>query len=398
MEWQKSSQSQDGNINIPYNWLFIHYYEALSSLFRIENALRLFVFISLKTELGHSWLDLAIDSEDGSSTTINKLAKRRIAQGKTFGYLGLDINSPLMYLTSGELVAIIISDNYWRYFSKYFYAAKHVVTLKLQEIGNIRNSLAHFRPIKNDDVEVVKQNATQVLSGVERVLEEVTRCLDRVPTNTQDIWYKELSTLGTEHCKFLFNQSRDKNWVKITLQFECPPLNPLKNNPSSYVVFDILTIDSAECLNKFANIRQIVTILNEDIRSPGWQITPDMLFGKNLHFTFGVKVLEEKYCELKKEFEFLISKIAQEVELIREDHLARGELVQLIRIDASQKKGSNDKTYWKFNTADLYRPIAANDPVEYWGRLEMPSKDLITETKIFPWMPVDISNEMEVPF
>lgn len=396
MEWQKSSQNQDG-ITVPYNWLFIHYYEALSSLFRIENALRIFVFVSLKTELGQSWLDLAIDSEDGSSTTINKLAKRRIAQGKTFGYLGLDINSPLMYLTSGELVAIIISDSYWPYFSKYFYAAKHVVTLKLQEIGNIRNSLAHFRPIKNDDVEVVKQNATQVLSGVEKVLEEVTKCEDRVPTNTQDIWYKELSTLGTEHCNFLFNQSRYKSWVKITLQFRRPALNPKNNNPSSFASFDVLTIDSAECLNKFPAIRQIVTILNEDVPNPGWQIRPEMSFGKNLHFTFGIKVLEEKYKELKKEFELLISKIAQEVELIKEDHLARGELVQLVNVTASQKKTNNDMTYWLFNRVELYRPVASDDPVEYWGMLDMPSKNLITETKIFPWMPVDISNA-DVPF
>jgi hypothetical protein len=229
MEWKKSDHSDDDKIKIPYNWLFIHYYEALSTLFRIENALRIFVFIVLKTEIGHSWPDLEIASEDGSPTTINKLAKRRIAQGKTFGYLGLHINSPLMYLTSGELVAIIIHDNYWRHFSKYFFAPKHVVTLKLQEIGNIRNSLAHFRPIKQDDVEVVKQNATQVLSGVESVLEEATNCIDRVPTNTQDIWFRELSTLGTQQCNFSFNQSRDKSWIMITLQFKCLALNTPKD-------------------------------------------------------------------------------------------------------------------------------------------------------------------------
>jgi hypothetical protein len=397
MEWQKPKYNEDGVVvSIPDNWLYIHYYEALSSLFRIENSLRVFVFIVLKTEIGHNWPDLEITSEDGSQTTINKLAKRRIAQGKTFGYLGFHITSPLMYLTSGELVAIIISENCWRHFNKYFLAAKHVVTLKLQEIGNIRNSLAHFRPIKQDDVEVVKQNATQVLSGVESVLEEATSCIDRVPTNTQDMWYQELSTLGTQQCKFLFNQSRDKNWVKITLQFRCRALNAPKENTSGYFRFDVLKIDSAECIKNFSRICQIVTILTEQIDYPGWRIKPEILFGKDLQFIFGAKVLEENYSELRNEIEQLISKIAQEVELINEDHLARGELVQLVHIDASEKKHEN-RTYWKFNTAQLYRPVEANDPAEYWGNLQMPNENLITETNIFPWMHVDISS-VSVPF
>jgi hypothetical protein len=397
MEWQKSEHVDDDKIKIPYNWLFIHYYEALSSLFRIENALRIFVFIVLKTEIGQNWSDLEIASEDGSQTTINKLAKRRIAQGKTFGYLGLDINSPLMYLTSGELVAIIISDNYWKYFSKHFFAAKHVVTLKLQEIGNIRNALAHFRPIKMDDVEVVKQNAIQVLSGVESVLQEATSCIDRVPTNTQDKWYRELSTLGTQQCKFLFNQSEDKSWIMITLQFRHCALNTPKNNPSYNFNFEVFTIDSAECIKKFSRINQIVTIMKEQIKFPGWQIKPDMLFGKDLQFIFGTKVLETNQNEIRSEFEELILKIAQEIELINDDHLARGELVQLVLIKASEKKTDDETTYWRFDTSQLHRPVEATDPVEYWGNLRMPNKNLITETNIFPWMPVDISNE-DVPF
>jgi len=301
-----------------------------------------------------------------------------------------------MYLTSGELVAIIIHENYWRYFNKYFFAAKHVVTLKLQEIGIIRNSLAHFRPIKKDDVEVVQQNARQVLSGVEIVLEEAARCIDRVPTNTQDVWYRELSTIGTHHCKFLFNQSRDKSWIKITLEFRCQALNSPTEKTSRRFRFDVLTIDSAECIKKLPRICETVTILTEAIDYPGWRLKPDILFGKDLQFIFGAKVLKENHIELKSEFQCLISKIAQEVELINEDHLARGELVQLVSSIATEKK-HEEGTYWKYNINALYRPVEANDPAEYWGSLEMPIEDLITETDIFPWMRVDISSS-SVPF
>jgi len=62
MEWQKPEQIEGGGVKIPDNWLYLHYYEALSSLFRIENALRVFVFLVLKTEIGHTWRDLEIAS------------------------------------------------------------------------------------------------------------------------------------------------------------------------------------------------------------------------------------------------------------------------------------------------------------------------------------------------
>ena len=398
MEWQKHKEADEGGLTIPRNWLHIHYYEALSSLFRIENALRTFVFLVLKTEVGNSWPDLEISSDDGSGTTIGALAKKRTAQDETFGYLGFSINSPLMQLTSGELVGLITAETYWPHFSRYFRAAKRVVTLKLQEIGNIRNSLAHFRPIKSDDVEVLKQNATQVLSGVESALIEATSCKDRVPTNTQETWYRELSTLGTQQCRFLFNQSQDKSWIRLTLRFRCPALSEPGENPSYFASYQVFTLDSPESIRKFVNIRQNVTILTEHVPRPSWQVKPGLPFGKDLQFTFGAKVLEKNYGKVKSDFEGLISQIAQEVELIDEDHLARGELVQLAEVNASQKEHkTGSRAYWVFHLAPLHRPVKPDDPAEYWGILDTPGKNLITETEKFPWMPVAIS-KTPLPF
>src|SRR4030067_608026 len=118
MQWMKPKEVDQGGLTIPDTWLHIHYYEALSSLFRIENALRIFVFLVLKTEVGDSWPNLEISSDDGSRTTIGALAKRRIAQDETFGYLGFTINSPLMHLTSGELVGLITAESYLPHFKR----------------------------------------------------------------------------------------------------------------------------------------------------------------------------------------------------------------------------------------------------------------------------------------
>jgi len=102
MNWRSIEKSEHEVVNIPANWLCSHYYDALTVLFRVENALRLFVYVILKDRYGPKWKDLDIASDEDSKTTISALANRRIEQGKTFGYLSYPIQSPLMHLTSGE--------------------------------------------------------------------------------------------------------------------------------------------------------------------------------------------------------------------------------------------------------------------------------------------------------
>lgn len=124
MRWQNPEWLPDGAVKIPTNWLLNHYYEAVTVLFRIENALRTFVFVILKDTEKSRWCDLAIKTEDGGDTTIAAVAKKRLAQDKVFGYLGYPISSPLMHLTSGELIRIILSEAYWPRFASHFPATK----------------------------------------------------------------------------------------------------------------------------------------------------------------------------------------------------------------------------------------------------------------------------------
>jgi hypothetical protein len=44
-------------------------------------------------------------------------------------------------------------------------------------------------------------------------------CAERVPTNTSDLWYQELRTIGTELCSLEFNQSTDDRWIRVILRF-----------------------------------------------------------------------------------------------------------------------------------------------------------------------------------
>ena len=146
MDWKKAEKNDDDFVKIPERWLHLYYYEALNILFRFENSLRVFVYVVLKNELKDRWQEAAI-SGGGS---IQSETKKRITKSKDYGYLGHEVSSPMLFLNSGELIDLIVSDAYWKHFARYFKANKSIVSTKLQEIGTIRNSLAHFRPIKGN--------------------------------------------------------------------------------------------------------------------------------------------------------------------------------------------------------------------------------------------------------
>ena len=119
MKWESEKHIENNKYDIPGNWLHIEYFEALNLLFRIENSLRVFVYIILKNEFKEKWTNLSITSDDEEKSTIGAIAKRRLSQDNNYAYLGYSINSPLLHLTSGELIRIITSDSYWKYFKKY---------------------------------------------------------------------------------------------------------------------------------------------------------------------------------------------------------------------------------------------------------------------------------------
>lgn len=220
MDWKSPEITKDGTIKVPERWLHLYYYEALNILFRFENALRLFVYVVLKDRIGKDW-DLASLGENG---TIRTETRKRIAQAREHGYLGYEVSSPMLYLNSGELTQIISSDAYWKHFAPYFRATKSVVLTKLQEIGTVRNSLAHFRPIKQDDIDLIKQNSKHLLIEVEQCLVQLTAISDVVPTNSSQAWYKELKSIGSDTLRTLLFSSPNEEWIRLEIEFKIPVL------------------------------------------------------------------------------------------------------------------------------------------------------------------------------
>lgn len=397
MDWENAQELEGGKgVTIPNKWLFLHYYEALTVLFRVENALRALVFVVLKNARGAAWLEVNVSTDESDQTTIGALARKRVAQGQTHGYLGYQITSPMMHLTSGELVRVLVSEGFWPFFKPYFNAAKHVVTLKLEEIGIIRNSLAHFRPLTANDVEVVKQNANQVLVGVESTLASIVQLGQRVPTNCCDEWYLNLRSLGGQRSKVVFNQSADGAWIKLSVEFSAAPVRMSPAHPRNYGRYTFLTLNPVGILNRYESIRAHVTATFEKIPYLTMPEDHQPSLTKRLTFVFARPTIAEHFQRLRGDLETLLADIDQESDLITDDNLAKGELVQLVDVSAN-RRGNEGNGPWQFNLTRAAFPVTGRDPAEYWGDIDAVFGDFVSDVERFPWMPVDISR-VSYPF
>lgn len=394
MNWKQAKHIDDNKYDLPGDWLQIEYFEALNMLFRIENSLRVFVYIILKNEFQDKWKTLSLTSDDAEDSSIGAMAKKRLSQDKNYAYLGYVISSPLLHLTSGELIRIITSDSYWKLFKSYFPGSKEIMRNKLDEIGNVRNSLAHFRPIKKGDIDLVKQNSIHTLSVIEKTIEDFITCRHIVPTNTGEQWYTELGSIGTEHCTLSFNQSENEDWIKIVLWFN-PPILSSYSNYRTGQSFTTLNLNANNLLLLNSNLTKYIICATESLPSKYTTDINRIEARKNLMFTLSRQSVAKHYAEIKTEFEKIILDISKEIALIKEDNLAKGKLVQVIEGEFFKPK---DNGFYLYDGESFQTEIDENSPVEFWGTLKYSSKNFITDSDTYPWMPTNISEDKGLPF
>lgn len=396
MDWQEA-KIDGNNIELPERWLHLHYYESLNILFRMENCLRIFTYIILKNKYRNDWQDIEITYAEGKKS-IKNLVKARMNHGKEYGYLGYEISSPLMYLNGGELTRLITSKTYWPLFAPYFKASKNIIETKFNEIEVVRNSLAHFRPIKTDDIDLIKQNIKHVFLGIEECLTETINLYNIVPTNTKEDWYKKLSTLKTTHCSTSLRQSKSENWISLSINYSCPTITKDEFWPNhySYKILNLMTPNI--CRNsEFQELTSFCTYITEKVGYAymNENMTPNTT--KNATIIFRKDILKENYEKIASQLEKLLNKIEEETQLIQEDHLARGDFIESSYISASYNN-EDDEAEWKFYTSNLKCFFKEDDPPEYWGDTNLSSYDFIAGSRKYPWMPSDICREDSTPF
>ena len=390
MNWLTSQQKDDGSFVIPERWLYIHYYEAFNILFRYENALRVLVYSVLKNKYFDKWMECSF----GESLSILSIAKKRISQAQSFGYLGYEVSCPIMHLTSGELVEIITSGAYWSLFKPYFKGSKEIIKTKFLEINTVRNSLAHFRPIKEDDINLLKQNTKHTLMGVEEYLIEAITCSNVVPTNTTDDWYKGIKSVGADPTGIDIFQSRNGEWIRVQLSYS-PAVLQQSSWSQRYISFRLTSIKTPQIIINFATLSKYATYLAEDTSYA--QIVQENLEKclKFVNFIFRLPVLQKHHEEIQKDMKILVSQIREETELITQDNLAGGKLIEPVSTRA-RLSGSEENKYWYFDDQPLKVPVAPDDPPEYWGKVDS-IDDFVCGAYLYPWMQAHVS-ERELPF
>ena len=392
MDWKPAKINQDGTVKIPERWLHLYYYESLNILFRFENALRIFVYIVLKHNNGKDW-DLAVI---GENQTIRTETKKRIRQAREHGYLGDDVSSPMLFLNSGELTQIITSETYWKYFASFFKASKSIVATKLQEIGTVRNALAHFRPIKEDDIDLLKQNSKHLFISVENCLVQITGITDVVPTNTSDVWYRDLKNIGNDRFRTSLFASRDQAWVRLELEYSIPMLKKLYYT-DDYISYRVGNLRTAQLLTKYSALRESCIYLSENPLYGRVGSEGNILASKTVSFVFSRLVLEQRIDEIGAAVRDIAAEVEKETDLILQDNLARGDLIESQNASANTNTGSSGNKYWTVSLDNLSTSPLDIDCVEYWGQRWNFVTDFISSVHQYPWMPSSVSKD-ELPF
>jgi hypothetical protein len=397
MDWEQAKDNKNGTFQIPGSWIHISHYEALNILFRMENALRIFVYCVLKESYGSDWVGLQISTLETESIAIGKLAARRISQQQDFAYLGKKIACPMMYLNSGELIHLIFADKYWPKFAPFLEGKKEILRNKLEEISTIRNSLAHFRPVTQDEVDVIRQNTKHVFRGIEACLREITSCSKIVPTNTQDDWYKELSTLGNELCKVSLYESPNGKWVRMEIQFSCMVIGTSAGFGENSHHFELINLSSPEILQHFGALSKRVIFVSEYMPRPRMPDDRRPSYRKQVSLMFSAKSMRECYKELSDDLKNMLTLIIEERDLISNDHLARGRLLEVDTTYAWINTDDKGRSRWVMQEDKLLSSTPEDAPPEYWGTIGRWPAGFIDTASRYPWMPSAVSSD-EFPF
>ena len=391
MDWKPADKNDKGLYKIPKRWLHVHYYEALTILFRFENSLRVFVYAVLKNSMYESWKDCGFTSAGEESKTIKGIASKRIHQAENFGYLGFNVASPVMHLTSGELIDVLTADAHWPKFRGYFRGNREIIKNKLLEIGAVRNAIAHFRPIKAEDVELVKQNSRHVLLGVEECLSSLFSQNVRVPTNTSAAWYDSISALGTSQVSISPHLSKDESWLCVKLSFAAPQLSKVHYG-DDFFSYSVCNLNTPNLLRGHDFLASRVTYISEYVPTAQMTEEYDLKVTKSVNLVFLKAIFEADHEKIAIDLKAMLMKINEECELLLQDNLAKGDLVESASCYSMLQKEGNQTPKWNHTVDAMWKQYESHHPDEYWGKHQFVS-DVVGGCKRYPWMPTDISEQ-----
>jgi hypothetical protein len=251
--------------------------------------------------------------------------------------------------------------------------------------------LAHFRPVTQDEVNVIRQNIKHVFRGIEACLGEITSCHKVVPTNTQDDWYKTLSTLGNELCKLSLYESPNGRWVRLEMDFSCVLINV--SDAGFGTSYELLNLSSPEILRHFEAISKRVIFLSEYMPRPSMPEDRRPVYHKQISLMFSAKSMREGHEELRADLTSILSLIVEERDLITADHLARGRLLRADTVYVWFSKDDKGGGHWNMREDSLLSTSPADAPPEFWGTIGRWQGSFLDRTNQYPWMSGPVSKD-----
>ena len=189
-------------------------------------------------------------------------------------------------------------------------------------------------------------------------------------------------------------QSPNGGWIRVQLSYSPTVLQQRSWGPS-YISFRLTSIKTPEIIINFATLSKYATYLAEGTSYA--QIEEGKLKGcvKFVNFIFRLPILQSHHEEIQKDMKTLVSQIGEETELITQDNLAVGKLVEPVSTTARIVE-VGESEYWQFDNQPLKVPVAPDNPPEYWGEVNSIG-DFISGAYVYPWMQAHVS-ERELPF
>ena len=366
--------------------LYAHYFEALNTLFRVENALRFFVFLVLKDALGTKWEHTEVPNPVGSPSTIAAIAKRRLLQASTYGHIGYAITCPVMHLTIGELTGVMLSETHWSKFKRFFVAKKDVIELKFEEISQVRNALAHFRPISLDDVSLIGVNSRHAMERIENFINEAVGFKSIMPTNCEYPWYKGLSSLPVGERTLMLSVTRDENWVEIHLPFETPVT--WTSMGDKWQMGSAIALRSPAIFAASPVLQEHVACAMESVNfAPASPELPTKA-RKGIRLLVSRGRLDAHHAEIEAAIRDVVRQFYEEVSQIQQDNFIKGKVAKLINPFAHLQ----DDGLWNVALREeLSDKVGENDPPEYLGDYyPYGNTNFVSHTHEFPWMSMPI--------
>lgn len=200
--------------------------EIYFQIYEIENWLRRICLTAYMMQFGANWLE-------NIPTDILNSFKSKAKKNEELFYLDIDANDNLIWTaTHGELMKLILNDAISERIKWLTGFTKLNISQKLEELKNIRNILAHNRPLTNTAVTIVKGTLVSLFQGIKIFKERILYPpIERFRVENEIIEYFDKKMEDNNWSKFQGALSLDDGIYSLVC---LPAIDPRPPYPSAY--------------------------------------------------------------------------------------------------------------------------------------------------------------------